>query len=181
MENDDNELLKGIKQYNFNFIKDYPDKLESEIKDMDSKALNLLTLDGAFLTIIITILFSSAEQLIDKIPRTLFPLLTFLVITYTLHFIVVAIFSIKCIRVKKYDYFDSVILKNKNQLPKHIPDLPDSTKEQTEFEIALDIIEENKLLLVKKQGFVEIAAHSFLIGIITLSAILILCIFFIFL
>lgn len=180
MENNDNELLKGIKQYNFNFIKNYPEKLEYEIKDIESKAMNLLMIDGVFITLIITIVFSSLPTLIDKIPKLALPILNILIIFYTLHFIAVAIFSIKCFRVKKYDYFDSVILKNKNQLPKHISDLPESTMEESEFEIALDIIEENKLSLVKKQGFVENAMHSFMIGVMTLSAILIFCIFFIF-
>lgn len=180
MKNNDNELLKGIKQYNFNFIKNYPEKLESEIKDIESKAMNLLMIDGVFITLIITIVFSLTPILIDKIPRLVLQILIFLVTGYTLHFIVVAIFSIKCFRVKKYDYFDSVILKNKNQFPEHIQELSESTLEKSEFEIALDIIKENKISLVKKQGFVDIALNSFIIGVIILSLILILCISLIF-
>lgn len=179
MKNDNNELLKGIKQYNFNFIKNYPEKLESEIKDIESKAMNLLMIDGVFITLIITIIFSSSPILIDKIPKITLPILNFLVIFYILHFIVVAIFSIKCFRVKKFDYFESVILKNQNQLPEQISDLSESTMENSEFEISLDIIKENKISLVKKQGFVDMALNSFFIGVITLSAILIFYIFFI--
>ena len=101
MRNNDKELLNGIKQYNFNFIKNYPEKLETEIKDIESKAMNLLMIDGVFITLIITIVFSSTPILIDKIPRLALQILIFLVICYTLHFIPVAIFSIKCFRVKK--------------------------------------------------------------------------------
>ena len=180
MKNNNNEHLNGIKQYNFNFIKNYPEKLETEIKDIESKAMNLLMIDGVFITLIITIVFSSTPILIDKIPRLALQILIFLVICYTLHFITVAIFSIKCFRVKKYDYFDSVILKNKNQLPEHIQDLSESTMEKSEFKIALDIIEKNKISLVKKQGFVDIALNSFFIGVIILSVILIFCTAFIF-
>ena len=57
MKNND-EFLDGIKAYNFNFIKNYPDKIELEIKEIESKAMNLLAIDGVFITLIITLLFS---------------------------------------------------------------------------------------------------------------------------
>ena len=53
-------------------------------------------------------------------------------------------------------------------------------KEEVEFEMALDIIEKNKIQLAKKQGCVEIGLYSFLFGMVILSVILILCVFLLF-
>ena len=93
MKNNNNEHLNGIKQYNFNFIKNYPEKLEEEIKDIESKAMNLLMIDGVFITLIITIVFSSTPILIDKIPRLALQILIFLVICYTMY--IKTIFAMK--------------------------------------------------------------------------------------
>ncbi len=52
--------------------------------------------------------------------------------------------------------------------------------EEVEFEIALKIIEKNKISLAKKQGCVDIALYSFLSGMVILSVILVLCVFLLF-
>ncbi len=179
MKKNDDEFLDGMKAYNFEFIKNYPKKIESEIKDIESKAMNLLAIDGVFITLIITMVFSSLPKIIEKIPDWLIPIFNGLVTMYLLHFIIVAISSIMCFRIKKYDYYDEYILKDKI-ISKNIKELSKSIKEEVEFEIALDIIEKNKIQLVKKRGCVEIGLHSFLIGVIILSAILILSMFFVF-
>ncbi len=110
MKNND-EFLDGIKTYNFNFIKNYPDKIELEIKEIESKAMNLLAIDGVFITLIITLLFSSLPQILEKLPEWSLPIFNGLIIVYLLHFIVVGVSSIRCFRIKKYDYFDEYIIK----------------------------------------------------------------------
>ena len=178
MKNND-EFIDGIKAYNFNFIKNYPDKIELEIKEIESKAMNLLAIDGVFITLIITLLFSSLPQIIEKLPDWSLPIFNGLLIFYLLPFIVVGISSIRCFRIKKYDYFDEYIIKNKI-ISKEIKEISNSTKEEVEFEMALDIIEKNKIHLAKKQGCVEIGLYSFLFGMVILSVILILCVFLLF-
>ena len=69
MKIDDDEFLDGIKAHNFNFIKNYPEKIESEIKYIESKAMKLLTLGGVFITLIITITSTSIPLIIEKIPE----------------------------------------------------------------------------------------------------------------
>ena len=179
MKIDNDEFIEGLKAYNFNFIKNYPEKIESEIKDIESKAIKLLAIDGVFITLIITTIFSSMPQIIEKIPEWLLSIFNFLVIIYLLHFIIVGISSIMCFRIETYDYFDEILLKDKI-ISYDIKEISESTKEQVEFENALRIVEKNKLQLVKKRGCVEMGLHCFLCGIITLSIILILCMFFVF-
>ena len=170
------EFLDGIKAYNFNFIKNYPEKIELEIKEIESKAMNLLAIDGVFITLIITLIFSSIQQMIEKLPDWSLPIVNGLIIMYLLHFIVVGISSIKCFRIKKYDYFDEYLIKNKI-VSKEIKEISKLTKEEVEFENALKIIEKNKIQLVKKQCCVDIALYSFLWGMVILSAILVLSVF----
>ena len=174
-----NDELDGIKAYNFNFIKNYPDKIELEIKEIESKAMNLLAIDGVFITLIITLLFSSLPQILEKLPGWSLPIFNGLIILYLLHFIIVGLSSIMCFRIKKYDYFDEYLLKDK-VVSKEIKDISNSTKDEVEFEIALNLIKKNKIQLAKKQGCVDRGLYSFLSGMVILSVILVLCVFILF-
>ena len=84
-----------------------------------------------------------------------------------------------CFRIKKYDYFDEYLLKDK-VVSKEIKEISNLTKEEAEFEIALNIIKKNKIQLVKKQGCVDRGLYSFLSGMVILSVILVLCVFLLF-
>ena len=173
------EYIDGLKAYNYNFIKKYPKKIELEIKETESKTMNLLAIDGVFITLINTIIFSSIHQMIEKLPKWFLPIFCGLIIFYSLLFMLIGIYSIMCFRIKKYDYFDEDIIKNKI-VSKEMKEISKLTKEEVEFDNALKIIEKNKIQLIKKQGYINNALYLFLFGVVMLSVILVLCIFSLF-
>ena len=62
MKIDDNEFLEGIKHIISVLLKIILKKLNQK-SNTESKAMNLLTLDGVFITLIITISFSSMPSI----------------------------------------------------------------------------------------------------------------------
>lgn len=69
MENPNaNKLFEEAKnRYNYKFIIEYPEKLETEINNINSNAIKFIAIEGAFITLIITIFFNSLTSNVSAI------------------------------------------------------------------------------------------------------------------
>lgn len=169
-------------EYNYKFVVDYPEKLESEINNMSSNAIKFIAIEVAFLALIITIFFSSLPNHIDKISEWLQLILLILFNLFFLCTISSIYYLIKCILVKKYDYYMFILT---NELSKETlsfiyenQDISEDAKKfsenYTEFTKSLDIIGKNKKALMKKESYFKTATYLFITSMIILFIICII-------
>lgn len=179
MENNDSEYSDELfddarNKYNYNFIVNYPEKLESEIKNIDSNAIKFIAIEGAFIALIITIFFNSLVNHVDKLSDWLMLVLLILFNLYFAYAIGSVYYLIKCILVEKYDYYEFILNEelDKNSLSFTYDPIETSenakefSESYTEFMKSLKFIAEHKKSLITKRSYFENATKLFILCII---------------
>lgn len=180
MENKDSneysdEIFEDAKnKYNYEFIIKYPEKLEFEINNIDSNAIKFIAIEGAFIALIITIFFNSLVNHVDKLSEWLIFILQILFNLYFAYTIFSIYYLIKCILVKKYDYYEFILEEelNRDSLSfiynpvETSKDAKEFSENYTNFMKSLNFIKEHKKLLITKEEYFKIATKLFILCII---------------